>query len=183
MKKLVILLILLPAAVVVCAQQGFDFRDTATFVSDPAGNTVVLASTAYPTQANGWTFGWVNPSLVQGRDRSTAVDPRLSGINFATNGQSATFYVDLPSPGIYKLSLAMGDAGWEECWVGCQIQFFDGSDLVGTISRGLVRYNYFYDGQGVAWSAQDWAGSNAMLQVEHEGYAARDGGGHASRWG
>jgi hypothetical protein len=169
MKKFGILLMLLSAAVLASAQQGFDFRNTAGFVSDPAGNTVVLPTTAYPAQANGLTFGWVDTSLVQGRDRSTSVDPRLAGINFATNGQPATFYVDLPSPGIYKLSLAMGDAGWEECWVGCQIQFFDSSNLVGTISRGLIQCNYFYDAQGASWSAQAWPASTATLQVSLSG--------------
>lgn len=166
MRRFGILLILLVAAVATCAQQlGFDFRNTAGFVNDPAGNVVVLSTTTYPAQANGLTFGWVNTSLVQARDRSTTVDPRLAGINFVNNGQPATFYVDLPSPGTYKVSLAMGDAGWEECWVGCQIQFYDGVKLVGTISRGLIPYNYFYDGQGASWSAQDWVNSNAMLEV------------------
>ena len=51
-------------------------------------------------------------SLVQARDRSTTVDPRLAGINFANNGSPATFYVDLPSAGTYNLSLAMGDDGY-----------------------------------------------------------------------
>ena len=90
---------------------GFDFRNTKTFVSDPSGSTYVLPTTAYPTKGNGVTYGWVKTSLVQGRDRNAKVDPRLAGVNFATNGSPATFYVDLPSPGTYNLSLALGDAG------------------------------------------------------------------------
>src|SRR5262249_36903333 len=58
-------------------QQGFDFRNTANFVTDPLGDTHVLPSTAYPTMVNGVTFGWTNTRLVQGRDRNAAVDPRL----------------------------------------------------------------------------------------------------------
>src|SRR5208283_4855223 len=78
-------------------QQGFDFRNTSTFVTDPAGDTYVLSTTAYPTQGSGVTYGWVNTSLVNARDRNAQLDPRLAGINYATNGSPATFYVDLPS--------------------------------------------------------------------------------------
>jgi|SRR5271157_1962561 len=165
MKKLGVLPMLLTAAILACAQQGFDFRNTASFLTDPAGNTAVLPSTAYPTKANGLTFGWVNPSLLRGRDRSTTVDPRLAGINYAMNGQPATFYVDLPFPGTYSLALALGDDGWEDCWVGCQIQFFDGSNVVGTVARGDISSGNFYDAQGTKWSAAAWPGSNAQLQV------------------
>jgi len=165
MKKIGVLTMLLAATILACAQQGFDFRYTASFVADPAGSIAVLSTTAYPTKANGLTFGWTNTSLVDGRDRSTGVDPRLAGINLASNSQPATFYVDLPSPGTYKLALAMGDEGWEKCAVGCLIQFFDGSNLVGAVKRGDIPAGHFYDAQGTAWPAAAWAGSNAQLQV------------------
>src|SRR5271167_2065894 len=61
---------------------GFDFRNTSTFVTDPPGDTYVLSTTAYPTKGNGVTYGWVKTSLVGARDRSTLVDPRLTGLNF-----------------------------------------------------------------------------------------------------
>jgi len=108
-------------------QQGFDFRNTSTFVTDPPGDTYVLSTMTYPTTVNGVTFGWTTPNLVQGRDRSTSVDPRLAGINYVSNGAPATFYVNLPSPGTYNLSLAMGDDGYEQCYTQCQVQFLDGS--------------------------------------------------------
>src|SRR5208337_5520997 len=92
-------------------QQGFDFRNTAAFVTDPSGDTYVLSSTAYPTKGTGVTYGWVNTNPVSARDRNAKLDPRLAGIDFVYNGTPATFYVDLPSPGTYNLSLAMGDAG------------------------------------------------------------------------
>jgi hypothetical protein len=53
-------------------QQGFDFRNTAAFVTDPPGDTYVLPTTKYPTTVNGVTFGWVKTSLVQGRDRNAS---------------------------------------------------------------------------------------------------------------
>src|SRR5581483_4227258 len=59
-------------------QQGFDFRATSTYVTDPPTSTYVLAGTSYPTSRNGATFGWANTALVQSRDRNTMVDPRLA---------------------------------------------------------------------------------------------------------
>ncbi len=146
-------------------QQGFDFRNTQSFVSDPAGSTYVLATTAYPTHGNGITYGWVNTSLVQGRDRNATLDPRLAGVNLITNGSPATFYVDLPSSGTYNLSLAMGDGGYQECWVQCQIQFRDGNTVLATVTRGSTNLGYFYDAKGNNWSAAAWPTSNVSQQV------------------
>ncbi len=146
-------------------QQGFDFRNTSTFVTDPTGDTYVLSSTAYPTKGNGVTYGWLKKSLVQARNRNAKLDPRLAGINFATNGSPATFYVDLPSAGTYNLSLAMGDAGYQACWVQCQIQFLDGGTVLATVTKGSTKLGYFYDAKGNNWSAAAWPGSNVSQQV------------------
>src|SRR5271169_5849562 len=159
------LLLSLSAAAAGGWQQGFDFRNTAAFVTDPPGDTYVLPTMKYPTTANGVTFGWVKTSLVQGRDRNPKLDPRLAGINLITNGSPATFYVDLPSPGTYNLSLAMGDAGYEECWKQCQIQFLDGNTLLATLTEGVTYLRYFYDAVGNNWSAAAWPGSNVSQQV------------------
>ena len=125
----------------------------------------MLATTAYPTKGNGVTFGWVKTSLVQGRDRNAKLDPRLAGINLINNGSPATFYVDLPSPGTYNLSLAMGDAGYQECWVQCQIQFLDGNTVLATVTEGSTNLGYFYDAKGNNWSAAAWPASNLSQQV------------------
>ena len=144
---------------------GFDFRNTSNFVTDPPGDTYVLPSTAYPTIVNGTRFGWTNVNLAQARDRSTSVDPRLAGIDFATNGSPATFYVDLPAAGTYNLSLAMGDAGYQECWAQCQIEFLDGNTVLATLTEGATNLGYFYDAKGNNWSAAAWPGSNLSQQV------------------
>ncbi len=146
-------------------QQGFDFRNTSTYITDPAGDTYILSSTAYPTKRNGVTFGWVKTSLVQARDRSTKVDPRLAGINYVNNGSPATFNVDLPAAGSYNLTLAMGDEGYPECYTQCQVQFLDGSTVLATVSEGLTNTGYFYDAKGRNWSAAAWPGSNLTQQV------------------
>ena len=144
---------------------GFDFRNTAGFVTDPPGDTYVLTSTAYPTKGNGVTYGWVKTSLVQARDRNAKLDPRLAGINFVNNGTPATFYVDLPSAGTYNLSLAMGDGGYPQCWSQCQVQFLDGSTVVATVAGGPTNLGYFYDAQEKNWSAAAWPTSNLSQQV------------------
>ena len=152
---------LLATAILACAQQGFDFRNSASFVTDPSGDTVVLPTMAYPTRANGLTFGWVNTYQVEGRDRSAMVDPRLAGINFAMNGLPATFYVDLPSPGTYDISLAMGNVGFRHCWV----HFLDGSTVLATVTGRPIPMAYFYDAMGKPWSAANWPRHNLTRQV------------------
>src|SRR5271165_5175050 len=124
---------------------GFDFRNTAAFVTDPPGDTYVLSTTAYPTTVNGVTFGWMKPSPVGARDRNAKFDPRLAGINYVSNNSPATFYVDLPSAGIYNLSLAMGDASVSQCSTQCQVQFLDGSTVLATVTGGPIAGGYFYD--------------------------------------
>ena len=145
--------------------QGFDFRNTATFVSDPPTYNYALPGTTYPTTVNGVTFGWTTPDLVQGGDRSTLVDPRLAGINSALNGSPATFYVDLPSPGAYNLSLAMGDDGFAQCSTQCEVQFFDGNAIVATVNGGPTNQGYFYDAKGNNWSDADWPAKNFSQPV------------------
>ena len=85
-------------------QQGFDFRNTAGFVTDPSGNTYILPTTAYPTKGSGFNCGWVKTLPPQGRDRNSHLDPRLAGVSFANNGLPATFYVDLPAAGASLLA-------------------------------------------------------------------------------
>ena len=152
-------------AAVASWQQGFDFRNTANFVTDPSGSTYVLPTTAYPTTTNGTTYGWMQTVPVRGRDRNASLDPRLAGIDYATNGSPATFYVDLPSPGTYNISLALGDAGYQQCYTQCQIQFFDGNTLLFTLAKGRTLAGYFYDAAGNNWSAAQWPTDNLSQQV------------------
>ncbi len=151
-------------------EQGFDFRNTSTYVTDPAGSTYVLSTTGYPTSRNGVTFGWANTlQVAYARDRSMMVDPRLAGMNAGSNGAPAKFYVDLPSAGTYNVSLAMGDEGYAQCWTQCQVQFLDGSTVVGTVTGGYEGLGYFYDATGKNWSAVAWPASNSPTLVTMSG--------------
>ncbi len=148
---------------------GFDFRASSNYVTDPPGDTYVLNTTAYPTTYNGTNYGWTDITKVYARDRSTMVDPRLAGINYALNGTPGTFYVDLPASGTYNLSLAMGDEGYQECSVECQIQFLDGTTVVGTVAGGPINLGYFYDAQSNLWSAAQWPTQNVSRQIAISG--------------
>jgi hypothetical protein len=150
-------------------QAGFLFRATAGYVKDPSNTTHVLATTAYPTTVGGMTFGWANTKLVQSSDRSTMVDARLAGINYARDASPATFNVDVPVAGTYKLSLAMGDDGYGQCWNQCQIQFLDGKTVLATVTGGPTKIGYFYDQLGNNWSAASWPTSNLSGQVTLKG--------------
>src|SRR5271165_3664047 len=145
--------------------QGFDFRSTQNFVTDPPGSTYVLSNTTYPTTVNGVTYGWANSDSVGSRDLSTTADPRLAGFSYAKNGQPATFYVDLPAPGTYDLALAMGDAGYPDCWQDCQVQFLEGSTVLATVRKGLIVPGQFCDAVGNNWSAAAWPTSNVTRSV------------------
>ena len=156
-----------------CAQaqsweQGFDFRATSSYVTDPPSSTYVLSTTAYPTTVNGVTFGWANTALV-GAEPQHDSGCAAGRDELSEQRMPAKFYVDLPSAGMYNLSLAMGDEGYAQCWTQCQVQFLDGSTVVGTVNGGVEGLGYFYDATGKNWSAAAWPGSNSTAAVTMSG--------------
>ena len=155
-------------------QAGFDFRSTQGFVTDPPGNNYVLAAnTMYPTTGNGVTFGWTSTGNKQlaGLDRNATVDPRLAGMNYVPNNVTpAVFQVDLPTPGVYNVSLAIGDSGNFSMCASCKIEFRDGSNslFVLTVSGGIA-LGSFVDANGNVWSAASWPTSNTTRQITLSG--------------
>ena len=146
--------------------QGFDFRSTPGFVTDPPGSTYDGPLTYYATTGSLTTYGWnIYAAPAGARDRSTTVDPRLAGINYVYNGSPALLYVDLPSPGTYSIALAMGDDGYAQCFTQCQVQFLDGSTVLATVTGGQTAAGYFYDAKGNNWSAAAWPTDNVSQQV------------------
>lgn len=104
---------------------GFNFRETAGFVTDPSYAVPVLVEN-YPhtyTNADGKSInaGWgpAGPhGGANGLNRSAANDPRIAGINyvncFAFDTNPNTFTVDLgsgsaPGAGVYLVDIASGD--------------------------------------------------------------------------
>jgi hypothetical protein len=143
---------------------GFDFRATQDFVADPAGDNFALGgSTLYPTARNGVTFGWTS-AVASSRDRSATVDQRLAGINFVTgNVAPGVFQIDLPGPGTYKISLAMGDAGSAQ--YDNKIEFKDGSTSLFVVQAPFLPASQFADANGTIWTSAQWPVSNTTRQV------------------
>lgn len=90
--------------------EGFNFRSTSAYVTDPA-DTQFVGMELYPTTANGATFGWNSANGLSVRNRSTAYDPRIAGVVFRSNSAASYFRVDLPAPGEYDITIALGDVG------------------------------------------------------------------------
>src|SRR5208337_3349184 len=124
-----------------------------------------IGTTLYPTTGMLTTYGWSLSATFGVRDRDNTIDPRLAGMNYVNNGTPGAFYVDLPAPGTYNLSLAMGDAGYSECGTLCQVQFLDGANVLATVTGGSTKLGYFYDAQGNNWSAAAWPMNNVSQQV------------------
>ena len=59
----------------------------------------------------------------------------------------------------------MGDAGYPECSVRCQVQFLDGDDVLATVRGGSLNLGYFYDAQGNKWSTAAWPNNNVSLPI------------------
>ena len=159
-------------------QAGFDFRATQGFVTDPAGDYAVLGkATLYPTTTNGVTYGWASAygyGQLSSYDLNAAVDPRLAGANAMNNNVSpAVFQVDLPAPGTYNVSLAIGlSNGFPACNNSpCQIEFRDGSTslFVLTIPTAISPSGAFVDANGKTWSATAWPMNNTTRQITLSG--------------
>ena len=150
--------------------EGFNFRATLAFVTDPADTQHCPLESAYPTTAGGVTFGWeYTNSTANDRDRSDSVDARLAGIVFHTNNrdgvpQQAVFRVDLPATGDYEIAAAFGDMGGAT--TNHYAQFQDTTTEISTVTDASIASGAFVDASGVErTSAADWVSNN--VKIEH----------------
>ena len=143
------------------AVAAFNFRGSAAYVTDGAGQTYVLGSTAYPTNRDSLTFGWLTAALHA--NRSTSVDVRLAGLNYATGSVDEDFQFDLPSAGTYLVGLAMGDITAAQS--NQQIEIYDNTTLVFTIGRRNVAAGEFWDASDVKYTAAAWPTSQTPVSL------------------
>ena len=143
------------------AVAAFNFRGTAVYVTDGAGQTYVLGSTLYPTNRDGLTFGWVLSALLA--NRSTSVDVRLAGLNYSTGGVDENFRFDLPAAGTYLVGLAMGDVVAAQS--NMQVEIYDNTTLVLTIGRRAVSAGQFWDASDVKYSSAAWPTSQTPVPL------------------
>ena len=50
----------------------------------------------------------------------------------------------------------MGDDGFAQCGTQCEVEVFDGSTPIATVSGGPTNQGYFYDAAGNNWSDVAW---------------------------
>lgn len=148
--------------------KGFDFRDTAGYVTDTGNNTYAIdagfhnASGSYPITRNGVTFGWLDTGQF-GADRNSGVDARFAGINYSNGGASSSFEVDLPAAGSYTINLAIGDDQFAQTANGVKI--YDNTTLLRTIGPTSTAAGSFTDAFGKTWSEANWPANNVPVSL------------------
>ncbi len=120
--------------------QGFDFRETIGYVSDPAnyapsymlaGNPVPI----FPTlSGQGNICGFASGLDVQLRDKNSGNDARIAGLLFSVSGD-IDFKITLPAPGSYNVGLAAGDAAYSR---NVAVDLYDGATLLAHLSTGAT---------------------------------------------
>lgn len=142
--------------------EGFNFRSTLGFVTDPTDTQFVDGTLTYPQTAGGVTFGWISISNVVTRDRNSGVDARLAGIH-RTSGGPQVFQVDLPATGQYEVRVAVGDANYPD--TGINYALFDNTTQVFSFSNlSTSAGGHFLDATGVErTSVADWISNNAAV--------------------
>ena len=156
MKKIknVILLLSLLLSFGAWTSIGLNFRATDTYVTDSAGETYVLGETTSTTRG-GATFQWDTCPDCK-RDRDSAVDRRLAGVNqFANSGTPSTFTLTI-SPGTYTICAAIGDTDNSQAYQ--RVEFLDGTTSLFTITDSDGTANgHFDDATGVDRTRANWA--------------------------
>lgn len=148
------------------AFSGINFRATAGYVTDGAGETHSLGE-AYPITRGGLTFGWAANQTANSRDRSTGIDRRLAGIVFQSNSASATtFRLDLPGgAGTYKVRLALGDNGGAQN-IRCLVRDGTGGTTLATINGSMTTFGEWFDTAGNHWlSPSGWVTNNVTQDL------------------
>lgn len=143
--------------------KGFNFRQTAGWVTDGADETYVLGSDTYPVTRGGRTFG-LTLGGVDNIDRGDGTqDRRVGGVHY-TGDNTATFRVDLPNTGPFNVRLAVGDYGFGQ--TNNHIKIFDNVTEVINVGPVTTIADQYYDASGVARTTiATWAASNVAVNV------------------
>ena len=155
------------------ADYGFAMRDTAPYVTNPAGVSFVDAvnytpsggdgGLSYPVSySNGITGGQYSGSGIEKFNVSTSVDARLAGAHRTnSNTQTQRYRFDLPATGDYSIRCAAGIANYStgDDW----LDLYDTSTQLGPLVNDTDGHtnNSFYDATGVLHTAANWPANNA----------------------
>jgi hypothetical protein len=150
--------------------QGIYFRATDD-QSDPSNYDAELYSAGSggsnyshaTSQSN--NVGW--EAIVSGNlltaDRSSGSVVQLKGITYIqnTNGIYATYRIDLPSTGAYRIRLAMGDADNSQ---SVRARLYDDVTSFADLEAGTGAASAYMDATGVVRTTQaDWVSNNAYV--------------------
>lgn len=147
--------------------QGIDFRETAGFITDPANHTSELTLSDpgnYPTttpQGNTVGYEGLVAAQIGSRDRLSTNDARLAGLHFTNTASIATYRIDLPAAGVYKIRIALGDASYAQ---NAKCELFDDTTSLGVLSStATTAANNFRDATDAEYSAANWPASNTAV--------------------
>ena len=151
-------------------EQNINFRSTSGYVTDAAKTHVQTAITAdYPatpaagdSAAVGYTV--IGPDGVDSRDRNSGNDARLAGLhfNYGSGVNSVSRYrIDLPAPGDYVISVALGDANAGQT-TECEV--FDDTASLGVLVSGTTSAaQRFKDATNTQLTETTWPTSAATV--------------------
>lgn len=154
---------------------SINFRATAPYVTDAAGQTYCLAD-AYPTGRGGLTFGWPGSGIAtyDGDATPGTYAPELAGGNYAnaSNG-AADFQLDLPAAGTYSVRLALG-ATFDTSYASISCRLVDGptGSVLATVVAGATGggAGAYHDATGVLRATPTaWRTNNAAATVTTTG--------------
>jgi hypothetical protein len=144
-------------------KKGFNFRQTpeGTAVGEGTYSTYVsqFPYDGYATTRNGVDFGAESlTGALDSRNRSSAVDARLSGIWFPASTIQVIFRVDLPATGDYLVRLACGDATWGLNVVDAIIMVVDSGTPLFTIDHAtdFTTASTWRDATDALITSADW---------------------------
>ena len=142
--------------------KGFNFRETAGFVTDGANETYAICSAeTYPTTRNSVTFGVENVFGWSTRDRLDTNDRRLAGVNWRSD--KGLFRVDLEAADDYVIDLAYGDPSGGANNPDSKI--YDNTTVLATIGPTTNGSGEFVDASGVnRTSAALWVSNRVTIQ-------------------
>ena len=151
--------------------RGFNFRASAAFVTDGTNETYSRGqSDLYPQTRATATFGW-NNFVDMERDTNAAIDRRLAGgCKYQNNAARQTWRLDLPSAGVYDISMAIGrDSNATTNWITVQ----DNTTDLFSISNVACTAGQFADANGTVHTTANWPANNTKRRVTFTSTTAR----------
>lgn len=136
---------------------GFDFRQTATFVTDPAGMSYANNQIIYNPVANGGLgWGWTNNTAIFGTNKSNTLDPRIAGWQWWNAGYTV-FRADLPN-GLYDFRIGIQSGSFKMVDGNNYSTILNYANLAGA-------NNQVWDATATARTWAAWPTDNALVRA------------------